>query len=556
MPHQLRLQLFDKPRNRFRCICVPNFDDHLDCDECGMCIDVCPVGALTSGMYRYKTRPWEMKHVGTICAHCADGCKTTLGVRNNTIMRGNNRDSSGINGEFLCIKGRYGCDFNHHPERLQSPLMRVGDRLEPAAWSKAIAAVVEAFQTTLARGGKFGVIGSNHTTNEENYALQKFARLGLATNNIDHHRTGDVVTLLDALSGKPDSLATTSDLYTSKAILVVANDLAQQHSFLSFQVRANWRHHQCHIYAVTRGPVREDHYATRSVRIREGEELAGLELLREQLQAEPELVVLFGDALKGVAVRDMVTFGDSLGIPVKYVSLLDYSNSRGAADMGLLPDLLPGYRPVSEAGMAPGLTLPEMLHADLDVLWVVGANPLRNVPLATGNVFLVVQDLFLTETAQAANVVLPAASQYEKNGTVTNVCGEIQRVRRALQTAGTKSDLEIFDLISRQMGLNLGLSSPGAVLNKIRNTVPGYAVPLSVLDLGGAVAARPLTTHSGITSSPALIQSADDTLFSSGTLGRYSSTLSSVLESPGGLYGGASSPESGEPAASGVPGRR
>src|SRR2546426_918019 len=103
---------------------IPNVHDHLNCDECGACIDICPVGALTSGAYRYQTRPWEMNHVGTICTHCADGCRTTLGVRNDKIIRGNNRDRSGINGEFLCIKGRYGFDFVDHPERLQSPLMR------------------------------------------------------------------------------------------------------------------------------------------------------------------------------------------------------------------------------------------------------------------------------------------------------------------------------------------------------------------------------------------------------------------------------------------------
>ena len=214
--------------------------------------------------------------MGTICTHCGDGCKTSLAVRNGRIMRGNNRDHSGINGEFLCIKGRYACDFNHHAERLQSPLIRVGDRFEPVSWSKAVSTVVEEFQTVLSRAGKFGVIGSNHTTNEEDFALQKLARQGLRTNNIDHHRTGDVVTLLGALHGRVDALATTADLYTSRAILVVANDLAQQHSFLSFQIRANWRHHQCHIYVVTPGPVREDHYATRSIRIRPGEEVGGL----------------------------------------------------------------------------------------------------------------------------------------------------------------------------------------------------------------------------------------------------------------------------------------
>ena len=111
----------------------PTSGDHLECDECGMCIDICPVGALTSGTYRYQTRPWEMEHVGTICTHCGDGCKTTLGVRNDEIIRGNNRDRSGINGEFLCVKGRYGFDFIEHPERLQSPLLA----RERQAWSRS-----------------------------------------------------------------------------------------------------------------------------------------------------------------------------------------------------------------------------------------------------------------------------------------------------------------------------------------------------------------------------------------------------------------------------------
>ena len=472
---------------------APNRGDRLECDECGMCIDICPVGALTSGMYRYKTRPWEMNHVATICAHCADGCTTTLGVYHNEIMRGNNRDRSGINGEFLCIKGRYAADFVDHLGRLLAPLMRTQRGLEPVSWAEAVAATAARFLAIKARNGLIGVIGSNHTTNEENYALQKFARQGLGTGHIDHHRTGDVAALMTQ-AGMPVPLAATADLYSSKAILIVASDLAQQHPFLSFQVRANYRHHQAHVYTVACGPVREDKCALRSVRIQPGEELAGVESLRADLIKEPELVILFGDGVQGEAVGRLLAFGASLAIPVRYVCLVDYSNSRGALDMGLLPD--------PEGGMNLG----EMLaREDLDALWVVGANPLKNHELAARNAFLVVQELFLTETAQAAAVVFPAASAYEKSGTVTNVCGEVQHLKPAVALAGPKTDLDIFRLLAIQMGFHLEPLIPQQITTTPR---------------GGS------------------IQSARDTLFTSGTLGRYSKTLNSVSEGPGGLYRG------------------
>ena len=515
---------------------APNRGDRLECDECGMCIDICPVGALTSGMYRYKTRPWEMTHLGTTCTHCSDGCKTTLGVYHNELMRGNNRDRSGINGEFLCIKGRYAADFE---ERLLSPLMRSERGLEPVSWARALAVVAAKFFELKARNGILGIVASNHTTNEENYYLQKLARQGLKTNHIDHHRTGDVVSLVEALGSEPcasaSGLATTADLYTSQAVLVAASDLAQQHPFLSFQIRANYRHHQARVYTVVYGPVREDNYAARSVRIGPGEELAGIESLGEDLKKEPELVIVFGDGIKGEAVARLVEFGDSLGIPVKYVCLVDHSNSRGAADMGLLPELLPGYQPAPQAGM----NLTEMLACEeLEALWVIGANPLKKDKLAARNAFLVVQELFLTETAQMADVVLPAASAYEKTGTVTNVCGEVQRLKKALAKAGTKTDLEIFGLLAREMGLDAGPAEAESVFEEIARTVPGYNVPWPVIAGGGAAQTTLVSGAMGITTRPELIQSAGDTLFTSGTLGRYSRTLRTVREAPGGLYRG------------------
>jgi len=512
---------------------APNHGDTLDCDECGACIDICPVGALTSGIYRYQTRPWEMKHVGTICTHCSNGCRTTLGVRNNQIIRGNNRDRSGINGEFLCIKGRYAFDFVEHPERLHSPMVRKGTEFEPISWSEALLHCARKFRETLDRGGKFGVIGSNHTTNEENYLLQKFVRQGLKSNNIDHHRTGDVATFVNALGGRRDAMATTADLYNARAVVVLSSDLSQQHPHIAWQIRANSRHHSSRTYVVTPGPVREDQFATRALRANEGEEIDALQSLREELQKEADVVIVFGDSVRGPAVRKLVEFGDSLGVPVKYVCLVDYSNSRGAVDMGLVPDLLPGYEPVAEAG----LTMPEMLAApDLDVLWVIGANPLKNAELASDSAFVVVQDMFLTETARRADLVLPAASTYEKSGTVTNVCGEVQRLTKAVEVDGPKSDLEILGLLARELKIDLGPWNPNRIFDEIRESVGGYNIPLAVLATGGSVPAVPVNGHAAADAPPELIRSARDTLFTSGSLTRYSRTLNAVMEAPGKLY--------------------
>ena len=508
---------------------APNEGDHLNCDECGMCIDICPVGALTSGVYRYQARPWEMDHVGTICTHCSNGCKTTLGTRNDHILRGNNRDRSGINGEFLCIKGRYGFDFYNHPDRLLSPLMRVAGKLEPVSWSQALAAVASKFREIKERGGKFGVIGSSRTTNEENFYLQKFAREGLGSNNIDHHRSGDLVTLLDALSGVENaSLATTVDLYESKAVLVIGADLSIEQPLLAFQIRANFRHHNAHVYAVTAGVVREDKYAFKSVRASGDGVWQALDQLKDSLSAELELVILFDDSIQGESVRRLVEFGKTLGKPVKYVALLDYSNSRGAVDMGLTPELLPGYHPAPN----PGMSLDQMLAApDLDVLWVTGANPLSRTVLAS-HPFLVVQDMFLTETAARADVFLPAASAYEKNGTVTNVCGEVQRLKKGINTMGAKPDLEIFGLIAKEMGLaaTVGPWLPDRVFEEIRTKVRGYNVPLPILATGGAPQTMPVNGRIPVATRPELIRSAHNDLFASGTLGRYSKILNSVLE--------------------------
>ncbi len=404
-------------------------------------------------------------------------------------LRANNRDQSGINGEFLCAKGRFGYDFVHSEERLQSPLVRKDGQLVEASWSEALALVASKFTEAKQRGGKFGVIGSTRTTNEENYYLQKFARQGLGTANIDHHRSGDIASLLNALAGKREALASVGDLYTTKSALVIGTDLSQQHPLLAFQLRANHRHHGSSTYVVTRGPVREADYAARSLRADAGKQVEVLEQLRGDLSKHASIVILFGDSLKGADVAKLVAFGDSLGVDVKYVCLMDYSNSRGASDMGLTPEFGPGYTAAEPRGM----TIPEMLGAnDLDALWVVGANPLESAGVSSTDAFVVVQDLFLTETARRADVVFPAASAYEKSGTVTNVCGEVQRLKSGARVMGVKADLEIMGLLSKVMGLDLGIWTPEKVFEEICRTVRGYDVQLPIIVTGGAAPTQPV----------------------------------------------------------------
>jgi NADH-quinone oxidoreductase subunit G len=157
--------------------------------------------------------------------------------------------------------------------------------------------------------------------------------------------------------------------------------------------------------------------------------------------------------------------------------------------------------------------------------------------MASTNAFVVVQDLFMTETARRADVVFPAASAYEKTGTVTNVCGEVQKLSKGPKTMGAKPDLEIIGLIAKEMREDLGPVNPTAIFQQIRQTVHGYNVPFAVIETGGAAHTTPLNGNITFRPAPELIRPARNTLFTSGTLGRFSEMLNSVIERPGTLYG-------------------
>ncbi|HXE74367.1 MAG TPA: molybdopterin-dependent oxidoreductase [Candidatus Xenobia bacterium] len=537
-----------------RSVIIPNQPDGtLECEECGMCIDICPVGALTSHQYRYKTRPWEMNFIGTPCAHCGDGCKTTLNVRNNEILRGNNRDKTGINGDFLCIKGRYGGDFVHHPERLRQPLVRRDGQLQPASWNEALDYVTRGLKHVLEQSGpgSIGFLGSNRTTNEENYLLQRFARTVIGTNNIDHHRTADYTALTAALGGDTARYASSRDLLSASAILLIGNDPTHNHPLLAANIRLAVRNNGARLYIVNHREIKLRRQARQFVLVPGGQEATAVESLLDSLRNEKDLIVLFGAEVAGAELKRLVEFCNGLPGTTRYIALGDYCNSRGAADMGLLPGRLPGYSPVNDAAAkkkweelwkaslpaAPGLHAREMLAGGkLRALYVIGSNPIKTFGLqpkreALGALdLLVVHELFLTETAALADVVLPVACAYEKEGTFTNTCGELQRVRRALEPVGLRTDFEILRLLTYALGRPIPLRTPEAALEEIRQHVPGYQVSLASVLAGEAARTAPVDGRGSIDTPAGLIVSADDSLFTSGTLGRYSQALNSVPE--------------------------
>ena len=562
---------------------IPNGEDHLDCEECGMCIDICPVGALTSGTYRYKTRPWEMSYVSTVCTHCSNGCKTTLSVRNNEILRANNRDLSGFNKDFLCVKGRFGFDFTKHPERLKLPLVRRDGKLQPSSWEDALAEVSRRLAEVHKASGadSIGFIGSNRTTNEENYLLGRIARAAIGTNNIDHHRTADYASLIAALGPQAAAAgATMTQLYEADAVLLVGHDPTEQSPLVAWQIRSAIRHRGARLYIVNSNSIKLLRKARGFAEVPAGGEaaaarwLAGgeaqfeagtierLSSLKASLEKESNVVIVFGAELTGAAIRDLVKFGSSLPGQTRYLALGDYANSRGAADMGQLPAMLPGYLPVSDAGARekfgalwgaqlpekPGLDARGMLAAavkgDLKALYVVGANPVKTfggVPPGgrLGKLdFLVVQDLFLTETAQLADIVLPAASAYEKNGTTTNTAGEVQLVRKGGDVMGTRTDFDIlrilsFQLAQHKLGQAIRLRTPEAAFDEIRQAVPGYNLAMATLLLGEAERTAPVSTLNGNAKFDVpvgSIFSSRDTLFTSGSLTPYLTMVRSLPE--------------------------
>jgi len=448
----------------------------------GNTVQICPVGALTSTGYRFMARPWDMQNVPTTCNLCASGCSLHAGVRvqDGNVARLNAYTNENTNEEWLCDKGRYGNEYISSPHRLTQPLVRRDGALQPITWDEAFRELTTNLAPVLAGDSDAGVIVGEHLCDEDFYAAQKFARVALRTNNIDHRTDGGLSADTLVAPG-----VTYDDVLNADLVVIVGTDLREELPilFLRMRIAASKRGLPIAIVhpreialsefakirlapiAGTEAAVASGDAATCGLR---GEEI---EALHAAIEDAEDPVILLGSR---VSSPEAVAAWSDLGVRVAW--LPRRAGTYGALAAGAHPDLLPGWRRLSDDTDAghiagewhvpvpakAGLDVPAMLAAagDLGVLWLVGADltdvPGGNDALAKAR-YLVVQDVQESPLLEHAHLVLPAATFAERDGTLTNWEGRRQPVNAAVDPAGSaRADYAILAEAARRLGRPIG----------------------------------------------------------------------------------------------------
>jgi formate dehydrogenase alpha subunit len=534
-----------------------------DCTFCGTCVAFCPTGALMEKDSPY--RGTTTTTVTTVCPSCGCGCGISLEVKDNRVVRCRPDMDSPVNGGTLCVRGSYGYDFVHSPDRLTQPLIKADSGFREASWEEALDLAAAGLKRVAEDhgSGSLAVIGSPKCTNEENYLLQRLARCALGTNNIDNGSRLYSAASCQGLGwnlGSPGTTNTLENLEQSDVILVVGTDPTSSAPLVGYAIKRAVRQRGARLLMVDPRRTKLSAFACLCLKPRVGTDVALLNglarsiveenLLDEEFvtrrtdnfeafrrglkQYTPAWVeqtsgvageelrnaarmfatakrasIVFGrgltqqstgtDAVMALANLAMLTGNIGYGSGGVY-ALQDDCNGQGACDMGVMPSFLPGYQstddpqavkrfaarwgPFSVSG--PGLTAVEMIQqADagkIKAMYVVGENPAASFP-HLGLVrealksldFLVVQDLFLTETARLATVVLPAASFAEKEGTFTSFEGRVQALRKAIEPLGMSlPDWQIVLQLAKRLGHPMPYSSLEAIMDEIEELVPFY----------------------------------------------------------------------------------
>jgi len=461
----------------------------------GNTVQICPVGALTSTPYRFTARPFDLTYGDSVCPHCSAGCNMRVDVRRGEVVRHLARDEYEVNDAWLCDKGRYGYRFPDSPERVTTPLIR-DHGLEPASFGEVLTKIA-----SWVDGARVGVLTGGRLMDEDYYALSKLARTVFKTNDLDHRRSSGAP-VAELFAARAPMSVTYRDIERAQAILVVGLDAEQEVPILHLRLRkaaaAGAR-----IWVLHPRRTRLHDVATH-VLVRPGDEARLLargadtvmDEALEALGAAGENAVVIAGERSGAADAAQARF---LRSGARFAYVTRRAGDRGALRAGVHPSLLPGGRPLGEAGAVesrwttavsrePGRDWRGILEAcaarEIDVLYLVGVDPLRDFPdgalarRALENVPVkIVQSLELGSLEPFADAFLPAAAFLEKEGHVTTWEGRGQRLRRVRDPEGLSiPDWEIFASLALACGGDLGFES----LDELHEEMGELLAPLDV----------------------------------------------------------------------------
>jgi NADH-quinone oxidoreductase subunit G len=459
---------------------IGTYGGWLNCSQCGNCIEVCPTGTLLDGTYRHETRPWELDQTISTDCYGSDGMQISIGSRGGEVHRVVARDRyvNGLNGEFLDVKARFAHDFINSADRIKTPMIRYtkGGRLIPSTWDEAVEFVANKFREL---GSGVGVVASPRLTNESVFTLKRFASEVLKTENYAVDDAYDLAPFFDNLSVP---LCTHKEIRYAKTILLIGGEPEEEQTFTAKQIRQAVRNGGATLIVVNETPIRLTAQAKQFIHINPGSldafalaiadkaaggpaEKLGVEsseiddLLKTIGETEGDLLIMFGGDLSPDAQAALAGSAANFASDGRRVLLHPlplYNNSVGANDM------MPGKKGVGE------------VIKNSKALYIAGS--LRDANALQGKDFVVVQELFETETTAFADVVFPAASFAEVDGTFTNNSGFVQRVRQAIEPLNqSKPDWMITTLIAREMDVDFGYSfSAPAVFRAIADGIPAY----------------------------------------------------------------------------------
>jgi NADH-quinone oxidoreductase subunit G len=493
----------------------------------GNTVQICPVGALTSSTYRFAARPFDVRSGDSVCPHCACGCNLRVDIRRGEVVRHLARDNVDVNDAWLCDKGRYAFRFPDR-DRVTTPLLRVPG-LEPASFREVFSAIVDR-----ARGGRVAFLAGGRLTDEDAFALSKLARTAFRTNDLDFRPPDHAAAGLDVEAAMASGMPVTyRDVERAGVIVVVGLDTREELPILHLRIRKAWRKNRARVFEVgsrrtalsaiaTWVPTPPDRLPQTAEFLPWGSE-GETELWGALRDAGDQAVVLAGPRLAEGSAGDGPTGGAEAWAAraresgAGFAFLSRRAGDRGALRAGVHPGLLPGGKPVREAGSRAeveavwGVGLPDgagrdtraILEAaarrEIDVLYLVGVDPLADFPdrelvrRALGNApFTVVQDITAGEYAELAEAVLPAAAFLEKDGHLTDWEGRGQRLRPIRAPAGlARPDWQIFQELSEVARADMGFGTLDDLHEEMGRLLAPRDVAEPALATGGVAQATP-----------------------------------------------------------------